>query len=232
MPGLRFNAKHNDEFELILEKKQILPPRKKKIKVDIPFMNGAYDFSTVATNGEQVYGERPIQAIFSIPSKSTEELYILYSKVLMWLQDTGKQQLIFDDIPDYYFNAEVEEISNFEEILNFGRITITFIADPFKKGINEVGNEAWDTFNFEVDYMQDVEYDLSGSKTITLYNPGHIVAPLVNCTGSMTVTNNGYTANFIAGDNKDWRLKLQPGVNTLSVNGTGHIKFIFRKEVL
>jgi phage-related protein len=150
----------------------------------------------------------------------------------MWLQDTGKQQLIFDDIPDYYFYAEVEEISNFEEILNFGRITITFIADPFKKGINEVGNEAWDTFNFETDYMQDIEFDVNGTKTISLYNPGRIVAPLVNCTSSITVINNGYTANFIAGDNKDWRLKLQPGANTLSINGTGHIKFIFRKELL
>lgn len=43
---------------------------------------------------------------------------------------------------------------------------------------------------------------------------------------------NGYTANLQVGDNKDYRFKLQPGINIILVTGTGHIKFIFRKVLL
>ena len=42
----------------------------------------------------------------------------------------------------------------------------------------------------------------------------------------------GKTFILVVGDNKIYDLKLQNGANSIVINGTGHIKFIYRKVVL
>lgn len=230
--GFTFNEKHNNDMNLVMHSKTIQSPSKKKIKSSVPFMNGSYDFSTVATNGEIVYGEREITIVLGLPANSKEGLQTLHSSTLEWIVDVGRSVLIFDDIPDYYFIAEVENSTTLEQVMEFGKSAVTFVAYPFITSIDYAGDEKWDTFNFEREYMQDVEFDIVGSGTVIVYNSGRSICPLVNCSTNMTVTNNGYSSNFVTGNNKDWSFKLQNGINNISVNGTGHIKFIFKKERL
>jgi predicted phage tail component-like protein len=235
MRGFKFNGKHiyqDLDFKIFMQSKSIQPPSKKKVKDSVPFMDGSYDFSTVGTNGEPTYEERKITIILGLPADNKERLYMLYSKTLEWLSDAGKSQLIFDDIQDYYFMAEVEDASSFEEIMAFGNLTVEFTAEPFKKGLYLVGSEEWDTFNFEDDMMQDVEFDVVDTKTITLYNPGRTINPVINCNAVMSIVKSGVTYNLVVGDNKKYGFKLQNGANSIVINGTGHIKFLFRKEVL
>lgn len=233
MIQITFNNKTNNDFDVVVEDISIQPPSKRKTKESVIGMNGYFDFSTVATNGEIIYDEREILIRFNLITSNRTSLYIKYTKALEWLIDTVKNPLIFDFMSDFYFMAEVETAPKFEEVLQKnGKMEVIFIAEPFKKGINLEGSDIWDTFNFEIDVAQDVEFDVSGSKTITIENVGRVVVPTVNCTSSMTVLNNGYTASFVTGDNKDWNFKLQPGTNTIQITGTGHIKFIFRKELL
>ena len=149
--GFTFNNKHNHDMSVVMHSKSIQPPSKKKIKESVPFMNGSYDFSTVGSNGEIVYTERTITVVLGLPTDSKERLHRLYSKTIEWLMDVGKCQLIFDDIKTYYFMAEVEATSTFDEVMSFGRLTVTFTADPFKTSIEYVGDNLWDTFNFEED---------------------------------------------------------------------------------
>lgn len=231
--GFKFNNLHSyKDFRLFMERKQILPPAKVKIKETVPFMNGTYDFSTIGTNGEPVYGERQIQVTLGLPTKSKEKLHILYSKILEWLQDTGRQQLIFDDICDYYFLAEVEDSPNFEELIRFGRLTVTFICQPFKIGVNLEGSDIWDTFNFETDVSQDTEFDVVDSKTVNIINVGRLVTPVINVDTNMSITFYNKTYNLVVGDNKFYDLKLKSGDNYITIDGTGNIKFLFRKEVI
>lgn len=231
--GFTYNSKHSyNDIGLIMDSKQISPPGKIKIKDTVPFMSGTYDFSTIGTNGEPVYGEREIKVILGLPTRSKEKLHVFYSQILEWLQDTGRQQLIFDDICDYYFMAEVESASSFEEMLKFGKLTVNFTCQPFKIGVNLEGSDIWDTFNFEVDVAQDTEFDITGSKTVNIINVGRLVCPTINTNASMSITFHSNTYNLAIGDNKFYDLKLQPGDNNMTVNGTGHIKFIFRKQVL
>lgn len=231
--GLTFNDKHNyKDFNLILERKTILPPGKKKIKIDVPFMNGSYDFSNVGTGGEPMYTERTIEVTLGLPTRSKENLHVMYSMVLEWLQDTGRGKLIFDDICDYYFIAEVEGVPSFEEMLRFGKLNITFIAQPFKYGVNLEGSDIWDTFNFEVDVVQATEFDVEGNKTVNIINVGRSVTPIINVNAPMAITINSKNYNLNIGNNKIYGLKLQMGDNSILINGTGHIKFIVRKEML
>jgi predicted phage tail component-like protein len=230
--GFTFNNKHNHDAGVVMQDKSIQPPSKKKIKQSIPFMNGSYDFSTVGSNGEISYNEREITITLGLPTDSKERLQTAYSKALEWLQDVGKSQLIFDDSKDYYYLAEVEDASSFEQVMSYGKLTVKFVADPFKIGVNLEGSDVWDTFNFDEDVAQNVEFDVTGNATVNIINVGRLVSPTINASTSMTITVGGKTYNVVSGDNKLYGLKLQPGDNTITITGTGHIKFIFRKEVL
>ena len=230
--GFTFNNKHNNDVGVVMHSKLIQPPSKKKIKESVPFMNGSYDFSTVGTNGEQTFSERDITIIIGLPAETKEQLQVLYSTTLEWLQDVGKQQLKFDVIPDYYFMAEVEEASSFDEVMEFGTLTVKFTADPFKMGVDYVGDDVWDTFNFEEDITQSNEFTINGSDTILLYNPRRPVNPIIYCSTAMIITKDGLTYNLAAGNNKIYGFRLNSLNNTIIVTGTGTIKFIFRKESL
>lgn len=233
--GLIYNGKHSwNDFHITVAEKKILPPSKVKIKESVPFMNGSYDFSTIGSGGEPIFSEREIDVKFTFPTHSKIKLQAKYDEVLEWLQDTSsKQQLIFDDMPDYYFWAEIEAAGDFEEVLTFGNLTVKFVAQPFKTGVSEEGtDQLWDSFNFETDVMQDTEFDVSGSKDIIIINVGRNVYPVINASTAMSITLNNKTYNIVTGDNNIYGFKLQPGGNSISITGTGHIKFIFRKQVL
>lgn len=233
MRGFTFNDKHNyKDYVLIMESKQILPPEKQKIKINVPFMSGTYDFSFIGSGGEPIFGERQIKVVLGLATSSKEKLHVLYSQILEWLQNTGRQKLIFDDICDYYFEAEVENPPSFEEMAKFGKVVVTFIAQPFKIGIDYEGEKLWDTFNFETDVLQDTGFDVAGNKTVNIINVGKNVCPIINASSNMSIVLNNKTYNLNAGDNKFYDLKLLSGENNIIINGTGHIKFVFRKEVI
>lgn len=233
MKGFSFNNRHSfNDFNIYVEKISIQPPAKKKIKVDIPFMNGSYDFSTVGSNGEIIYQPRDITISLGFLVNDKRMLHVKYSEFLTWLFDTGQNKLIFDDIPDYYFIGEVESSPKLSDFLRLGRMEMVFTCEPFKYGINEEGNAIWDTFNFETDYLQDTEFDVSGTKTVTIYNPGRLIMPVINVDNSMSITYNSNSYSLVNGDNKLYNFKFANGANKVTITGTGHIKFKFRRQML
>lgn len=229
-----FNNKSSyKDLGITVQSFNISPPSKKKIKVEVPFMNGSYDMSTVGSNGEIVYNDRIINVTYNLESKNRAALWNKYSSVLEWLMDTGQQQLIFSDMPDCYYLAEVEDAPDFELIVKqAGIMSVKFIAYCFKYSTNLIGNELWDPFNFDTDYLQDNNFIINNSGTITIYNPGRTVVPIINVTSNMTAILNNYTATFLQGDNKDYNFKLQNGANNVILTGSGTIMFKFRKELL
>ncbi len=233
MFGITFNGKHSfNDFGLYVEEKSILAPPKRKILSTVPFMNGYYDFSTIGSNGEQVYDMRNIIVKLALLTPTRQGLYVLYSQVLEWLLDVGQSQLIFDFMPDFYFLAEAQGVPTWDEFVDNGDLEVTFICNPFKYGINLEGNDIWDTFNFETDISQTVEFDVVGTKTVTIYNANRFVTPTINCTTAMSIILGGINYNLVIGDNVTYGLKLLNGANTIIINGTGHIKFLFRKVSL
>ncbi len=230
--GFTFNNIHNHDMNVVMHSKSIQPPSKKKIKESVPFMNGSYDFSTVGSNGEITYTERNITIVLGMPTTSKEKLQILYSKTLTWLVEVGPSKLIFDDLKDYYYIAEVESASSFEEFVNFGRLTVIFTADPFRTSVNYMSDDIWDMFNFEEDVIQDYGFDVSSVKDINMYNPGRAVMPTITCSAPMSIVIGGFEYPLTLGDNAYYDLKLQTGNNPIILKGTGRIQFIFMKQVI
>lgn len=230
MNGITFNAKHSyNDFGLIMNSRKITTPSKKKIKSDVPGMNSVYDFSTIASNGELIYNQRTIECVFTLLASSKHELQAKASRVAEWLQDATQSQLVFDDISYFYFMAEVEGEIEINEEHNVAEITVQFIAEPFKTSFDYVGSTLWDTFNFDEDTLQDSSYDVAGTKTVSVYNPGRLTTPTISCSTIMSVVFAGKTYSMTVGDNFPYGLKLLNGNNTLVINGTGHISILFKK---
>jgi predicted phage tail component-like protein len=233
MIGLTFNNKHSyKQFGLILNYKKISTPSKKKIKDTIPFMNGSYDFSTVGSNGDIIYSQRTIEVKFTILAENKTNLQQKFDIVKQWLLESGKSQLIFDDITDSYFIAEIEDGSNLDEINEVGEFTVIFVCEPFRTGKDFAGQELWDNLNFETDILQSTSFTISGSQTVSIHNGGRNIVPEVIVSTDMSCTLNGYTANFTTTKTKDYKFKFKNGINSIVINGTGNIEFRFRKEVL
>lgn len=220
---------------LYAENKIINAPPKKKITDSVPFMHGVYDFSTVGSNGEQVYDTRTITVTLRIIAYSVEESYIRYRQALDWLMDSGKQQLKFDFMPEFYFMAEVQDAPSWDKFLRYGLLTVDFVCDPFKYSTSYMGDDIWDTFCFLTDYTQCTnEFTINGATLVTMYNNGRLITPVINCSTAMALSFNGKNYALLSGDNKPWGLKLQNGKNDLTFYTpiTGTVKILFRWEAL
>lgn len=228
-----FNSKGNySDFETVLNYFKPQPPSPKIIKDSVAFMNGSYDFSTIGSNGEIVFNERIIQCSIEFNNNSKSLLMIKYSQLLEWLL-SGKHELVYTGEPDMKYIAQVDDVPSFDYFFVLGgKLEFSFTAEPFKYGVNLEGSDIWDTFNFETDVVQDTEFDVVDTETVTITNVGRSVMPIINVDAAMSVVFNSKTYNLSIGDNKLYNFMLQNGDNSITINGTGHIKFIFRKQVL
>lgn len=233
MYGISFNDKHSyRDFDItILNTRVIETPSKIKIKETVPFMNGSYDFSNLY--GGACFSERKLEYEFLLKSKDSINLEVFRMKVDNWLMGTNNQtKLVDDNLVGYYYLAECENV-DFEDLIKFGKLKATFIAYPFKISDSEEGNNLWDSFNFELDVLQESSFDITGSNTINIYNRSATnIIPSIYCSSNMEIVKDGITYKLDPGTSKDYRLKLNMGNNKMAIKGNGSIEFKFRAEVL
>ena len=212
--------------------KQIGNPRKIKRKERVPYSNQMYDFSRIYKGQE--YEERPLTYVFQAKDYDKVDLSIKKVQVLNWLmQPNEKTKLLDDYIPGYYFLAEVEEAINFDELKYRGLITVQFTAYPFKIGGLHEGHDIWDEFNFLLDYAQITEFNINGTKAVTLYNPGiSVIKPRIVASAPMEIEKDGVTFNVPAGESESSDFVLTDLENKITIIGNGRIQFLFRKELI
>ena len=81
--------------------------------------------------------------------------------------------------------------------------------------------------------MQDTKFTVNGTSSVSIYNSSIIdIEPEIIASSQFEITldNKKYTVK--AGTSKDYKFKLKPGANNLTLKGNGTIEFRFRKEVL
>ena len=233
MYGISYNNKHsfNDLGLTILNTRVIETPSKIKITETIPFMNGSYDFSNLY--GSNCYTERQLEYEFLIKANNSTELEYQRIKIENWLLSSNtKTPLIDDNIIGYYYKAECIS-AEFEEMNNIGKLKATFIAYPFKIGEAYEGNNLWDSFNFELDVLQDTKFTVNGASSVSIYNPSVIdIEPEIIASSQLEITLDNKKYVVEVGTSKDYRFKLKKGNNNITLKGNGTIEFKFRKEVL
>lgn len=233
MYGITYNNKHsfNDLGLTILNTRVIETPSKIKITETIPFMNGSYDFSNLY--GSNCYTERQLEYEFLIKACNSTELEIKRMQVDQWLlSSNSKTPLIDDNLPGYYYKAECIS-TDFEDLINIGKLKATFTAYPFKIGEAYEGNNLWDSFNFELDVLQDTKFTVNGSSNVNIYNSSAIdIEPTIIASSNFEIIKDNKKYVVESGESKDYRFKLKKGNNNITLKGNGTIEFRFRKEVL
>ena len=187
MIGIIKDGKHSyDDFGLTVRDITTETKRKNKTLVKIPFMNGAYDFSSLY--GGQTFEEETRTYEFNLVAQDKYDLEIQKIKISDWLLD-GQQIEIYDDLLiGYHRLAECVDLS-FEEKHNYVKVVANFRTYPFKIRDNHEGDDIWDDFNFELDVAQDVKFDVKSFKNVVLTNVGtNIATPTVFCSAPLKVT--------------------------------------------
>lgn len=160
--GIRFGDKHSwDDFGITMHHdREIGLPDKNKITYRPPHSNNIIDFSEVY--GEQTYGPRKVTYKFNIADRAIRtkrEMNIVKTKLVNWLMPLVGQHPLYDDqYPDWYFLAEVEDGMNFKEDWRYGFLLVTFTCYSHMINRKLEGDDIWDTFNFDFDVTQNVEF--------------------------------------------------------------------------
>lgn len=238
MYGIRFNGKHSYHdmgFTMPFEGREIGFPAKNKITVTVPFSNEEYDFSELY--GGQSYGSRTLKYNFNLYKRgnwSHTAMEFEKIRLINWLMDSnGRQRLEDDDIPGYYFLAEVEDAASIQDDFETGTLSVTFRAYPFKISDKAEGDDIWDTFNFETDVVQYVHFTVDTTQDIVLYNVGPSqVSPKITTTAPMQIVKDGITYTIDIGETESEDFVLMHGENPMTINGTGDILFTFYKELI
>lgn len=228
--GFTFDGKHTSEFNLILLERVADPPPEKVIKENIPFMQGDLDFSAIL--GQRVFNNRSLQYRMLIVDYSYERRKTIEKSLTNWLMKPSRIKLYDDFSPNYYYLAKCESIGYVDRYEGMTAV-ITFDAYPFMIGEYEEGNDIWDIFNFELDVAQVTEFKVTGSKEVTLYNPGsNVVFPKIIASNQFQIVKGNQTFIVPAGESESSEFMLETGENNLTIQGTGTIEFRFYKELL
>jgi len=234
LSGFRFNGKHiNDELpNLKLVERSTPPPTDNPIKDSVIGMQGDHDF-TIALFGERLYENRELTFVFN--GREINDSNKTFNKRVLenWLL-TGSYMPLYDDKePLYYYMARCTGVSlESDDGVLKTPYTITFEAYPFKIKEAAEGSQLWDDYDVS-DYYQETKYTINGSKTINFMNTGALgVAPKIVASSPFTIVKGTQTISVIAGTSESKLFRLEKGMNTLLVTGTGTIEFIFHKEVI
>lgn len=234
MYGIKYLGKHSysDLGITMAPGREIGIPNKKKILVSIPFSNEEFDFSEIY--GSQTYEPRTLKYPFNIQDTTKERMITKKTKILNWLMNSHGKQKLYDDVyPGYYFLAEIEGSTSFSENWADGILTVTFKAYPFMIAELPEGNDIWDSFNFELDVAQIVDFEVNGNIEVTLINAGvPDVIPEITCSSQMTIIKDGISYTIVPGITKDEDFMLRSGENAIKIIGNGTISFKFFKELI
>lgn len=235
MNTLTFNNKNSwTDFKAYLNYFRPSYPSPQIISITIPYMSGSYDFSTVGSNGEQVFTDRKIEFSLEFIENNPTKLIQVYNSIVNWLMADGQNnELIYSVEPDMCYRAKISELSSYENLVNTGQIKGTFLAMPFKYGTQYTQDDwLWDTFNFEEDIIQTLKFDVNGELDITINNVSRTLTPVIVANNNFTLTKDGATYNVVSGENNLFDFRLKNGVNNIKITGTGNIEFKYKKVKL
>lgn len=213
-------------------------PVRRMIPVTPPYSNTVLDLSEYY--GEPLFEERTLQYSFVTPSfESKEALNEFYAYIQQWLYSpTGKAPLV--DCADrfHYYLAQVVDAPTRAEMADSGTITISFKAYPFRIGLNEEGDDIWDSFSFLTGISQKTSFNVYEILYISLFNNGQPnEVPTVTTSDNITIKNvDGKSFVFPAGNNdqslNDDPLIIAHGKNNFTIYGNATVSFHWRSEVI
>lgn len=233
-----FNGVESSQFNLVCKsvKRPLLPPVKLR-RVELLGISGVYDFD------DNEYDMRPITMKIQYIGTSYQELRTRARSIAAWLSTTTWGKLRIHDEDDKYYLAKVTEQIDLETLWEFGSADIAFDCQPFAYSVEE------EVKMLELVELTNYEFINPGTRLINYRSPqgSKSRVKVVGSWATLSLAMNGKTLNYpeagngtlildnvemecvLEGVNKfsvltgdiDTFLKIIPGNNTLTVDGTG-----------
>ena len=201
-----------DEWNIVLTKTDIPLPKPKTSLVEIKGADGVLDLSEVLT-GDILYNNRTITLTFEMMDDT--DYYDLISDISNYLHGRIVTITLTND-EDYYYVGRAS-INKWQCVKRKGTIVITVDAEPYKYSVTET------TMIVNV---------ANQTKTITLQNSRKRVCPMLNVTGTITLTINGVQYELAEGKQQLSNFRLVEGNNVVKVSGNGTLTITYRQGEL
>ena len=201
-----------DEWNIVLTKADISLPKPKTSLVEIKGADGVLDLSEVLT-GDILYNNRTITLTFEMMDDA--DYYDLISDISNYLHGRIVTITLTND-EDYYYVGRAS-INKWQCVKRKGTIVITVDAEPYKYSVTET------TMIVNV---------ANQTKTITLQNSRKRVCPMLNVTGTITLTINGVQYELAEGKQQLSNFRLVEGNNVVKVSGNGTLTITYRQGEL
>lgn len=201
-----------NDWNIVLTKTDITPPKVKTSIVNIKGADGILDLSE-ALNGDVIYDNRDIKLTFSL--MDMREYSTLISKISNAIH--GKKVKLRFTIDDEYYYEGRAQISQWESSKNIGKIVVNVNADPFKYRL----------------YETSVTVALNGKeKVVHLQNDRMRVSPTLTALGKITITYDKTTSTLKEGEQQLVDFSLKEGDNVVKLNGNGSVNISYRRGTL
>ena len=228
-----FNDFNSDNFGLKQLTRSMDALQEQEITESIPGVQGTVDYSMMF--GQRLFQPQTITYTFQKYIYDAVERAGQESLIRNSLSRFGLSRLYDSYIPEnYYFLAKCNpSITNDVQYQKL-TVSLAFTCNPpFMFCEIPEGNDEWDIFNFDYDVSQDTSFTVNNGDVVSLINPGSAaVQPKITVTGTISVTVNGNTVSFTTGTYENTLIYLLPGMNSLTLDGTGTISFEFYKELI
>lgn len=232
MSGFSTKEQHIADLGFRLISRSAPPPKDQEIRESVFGVHGDYDFSIIL--GEPIKENRLIKYVVRTRERERERFRLLKTRLENWLLD-GQISPIYDDYePHYYYLGKCISVDlEADDYRGVATYSITFDCYPFKISTLQEGHDIWDDFNFELDIAQVIEFEVNGTRDITLYNAGAAsVVPTIIASSEFTIEKGTVSVTVPSGTSKSDLIRLQSGENKLKVTGNGTIEFNFHKELI
>lgn len=220
------------KWNIKVKSRNLGKPSKKKTLETVAHSSKVFDFSLLY--GGNNYEERQLSYVLNIKGTKPDRMtaQFLETEFNNFIMSKAQFKLVDEIFPDYYFLAEVRQGTDFSPLFNFGELTVTLDAYAFRIKQAKEGSPYWDDYSI-LDYYQEVDFTINGSKTINLMNTGsNELVPFIKTTSPMTVKIGNTTISIPSGTTKTEDFVLSEGNNTITITGNGEIEFEFHKELI
>jgi phage-related protein len=207
-----------DDWNLTMNEKTIAPPTPKTNYVSVPGRDGDLDF-TAALNGVVHYQSRAASFVFIATEGTHAERVELITKIIGALHGKQLKIIDLDDYPDHYMTGRLSVV-DVESNNAYSVIKINAVCDPWRYANH--------------DTVKKVTVSNS-TRVVLLSNRGYkFINPTVTVEGSgssVTLTYGTTSKLLTAGSYKFPDFRFSPGVNSITVSGTGDVTISFREAI-
>lgn len=205
-----------------------------EITETIPGVQGVIDYSMAF--GQRLFKPMTLNYSFSKYCSTYAERHTLEALIKNQVMRYGTSKLYDSQIPEnYYFLAKCssENVTVSDQTCEV-TVTLAFTCNPpFMFCEIPEGDDEWDNFNFDYDVSQDTSFTVNIGDVVPLINPGSAaIQPKITVTGTIKASCNGNEVTFTDGTYENTLIYLLPGMNSLTLTGTGTISFEFYKELV